>query len=430
MKLQGRHALVLGAGRSGRAAADLLRRRGARVCLYDRDSSALAGLSGDYEVATGDEAPSVDAFDCAVASPGVPVLPHPKLMPEVDLAAIFLQAPVIGITGTNGKSTTTLLIAEMLRASGQSVAVGGNIGTPLCSLVDAEVDSLVVELSSFQLELSRHLRARVAVLLNLAEDHLDRHSDLERYGAAKARLAELQGSDDHLIYNADDAWASATAERSRAQVHPFSTSADDTHNAYCDAGELVIKTAGTPLRMPLDATSASCRHPIANALAASAAAVAAGASADGIAATLRDFRGLEHRHRLIATRAGVDYIDDSKATNPAAAAACLRSQTRPIWWLAGGRNKQLDFSPLAQVVSGVREALLYGEASQALARALGDSVPVRVFPDLDQAVAYASDRARPGEVVLLSPACASFDQFASFEARGQHFARVVGDLSC
>ena len=436
MKLAGRHALVLGAGRSGRAAATLLRRSGARVCIYDRDAAALdelGELGGNIEVVTGDEAPSIDAFDCAVASPGIPVLPHPKLLPEVDLAAIFLRAPLVGVTGTNGKSTTTLLIAEMLRASGKSVAVGGNIGTPLCSLVDAEVDVVVAELSSFQLEYAQRLTAHVAVLLNLAADHLDRHGDLAHYGAAKERLAALQGPDDFLVTNADDAWASAVAKRSVAHQRRFGVQPHAGRSAFCDADAVVFRAepdSGPDLRVPLPTLSPSCRHPIANSLAAGTAALRAGATFAGVSGALQQFAGLEHRHRLIATRSGVQYIDDSKATNPAAAAASLQGQTRPVWWLAGGRNKNLDFGPLAGAVERVREALLFGEAREELAAALGDSVAVQLFPDLDQAVAYAAERAAPGEVVLLSPACASFDQFASFEARGVHFARVVRDLPC
>lgn len=434
MKLAGRHALVLGAGRSGRAAATLLLHSGARVCIYDRNAAALdelGELGGNVEVVTGDEAPSIDAFDCAVASPGIPMLPHPKLLPEIDLAAIFLRAPLVGVTGTNGKSTTTLLIAEMLRASGKSVAVGGNIGTPLCSLVDAEVDIIVVELSSFQLEYAKRLSAHVAVLLNLAADHLDRHGDLEHYGAAKEKLASLQGPDDFLVTNADDAWASAVAQRSVAQQRSFGMQPQAGRSAYCEADVVVFRARqGPDLRVPLSTLSPSCRHPIANALAAGIAALEAGATFAGVSAALQQFAGLEHRHRLIATRNGVRYIDDSKATNPAAAAASLQGQTSRVWWLAGGRNKNLDFEPLAGVVGRVREALLFGEARQELAAALGNSVAVQLFPDLDRAVAYAAERAAPGEVVLLSPACASFDQFSSFEARGVHFAHVVRDLPC
>ncbi len=420
--------LVLGMARSGRAAVELLLRDGARVCAYDRTPQALEGLPASVETICAPTPPSFARFDTVVQSPGVRVDSSAKLVPEVDLAAEFLDAPLVGITGSNGKSTTTVLIGQMLAKSGFATGVGGNLGTPLCALVGRGHARIVAELSSFQLEHARAFHASVAVLLNLAPDHLDRHGTLERYGAAKARLAELQRAEDALVVNRDDAWARSVAEHAPARVFEFSTEQRLTNGAYLDGEELVLALEGrVVLRVPLDALSDASRRPVANALAAALAAQLAGAAPDAIRATLADFEGLPHRVRDVCARAGVRYVDDSKATNPAAAIASLLAQTAPIVWLAGGRNKGLAFGELADAArrARVRQALVYGESAAELERALGDACPVERVGTLAQAVTRAAACARTGDVVLLAPACASFDQFTSFEERGRRFAELA-----
>jgi UDP-N-acetylmuramoylalanine--D-glutamate ligase len=428
LSYSGRNILVLGAARSGRAAVDLLLRAGAHVALYDRNPAALEGLPTAVATHSGPETPSFADFDAVVASPGVPAADDAKLVPEVDLAAELLDAKLVGVTGSNGKSTVTTLIGEILAASGFRTGVGGNIGTALCSLVGQGYQWVVAELSSFQLEHSRALHADVAVLLNLAPDHLDRHGSLERYGEAKARLALLQRDDAWLVTNRDDAWARSVARRSAAQRAEFSTESRVDTGACLDGDSLVVARRGSlRARVPLAELSSASRRPVANALAAAAAADLAGASAASIRDVLARFQGLPHRVRDVATRRGVRYVDDSKATNPAAAVASLLAQTTPVIWLAGGRNKGLSFDELADVArrARVRAAILYGESAGELERALTGSCAVARAVDLADAVSQAAATARPGDVVLLAPACASFDQFKSFEHRGQRFAELA-----
>jgi len=431
MSYAGQSVLVLGLARSGRAAVELLLRAGARVCAYDRKPEALADLPAEVERICAPAPPDFARFDRVVASPGLPLAASVKLVPEVDLAAEFLDAPLVGVTGSNGKSTTTVLIGQILAASGFDTGVGGNLGTPLCALVGRGHARIVAELSSFQLEHARRLHASVAVLLNLAPDHLDRHGSLAAYGAAKARLAELQGAEDQLVLNHDDAWARAVGARAPARVLEFSTEARLRSGACLDGKDLVLAREGQiELRMPLDALSDAARRPVANALAAALAAQLAGATPAAIRATLARFEGLPHRARDVCTRAGVRYVDDSKATNPAAAVASLLAQTTPVVWLAGGRNKGLAFSELADAArrANVRQTLVYGESAAELEVALAGACPVERVSTLAEAVARARSWARPGDVVLLAPACASFDQFTSFEERGRAFAELAAAL--
>lgn len=427
MNYRARNVAVVGMGRSGRSALQLLLRQGARVTAYDRSEAALEGLDARVARISGAALPDLSRFDLAVASPGVAVPPAGNVVPEVDLAAEFLRAPLVGVTGSNGKSTTTVLIGRMLESSGLRTLVGGNLGTPLCDFAERDADWIVAELSSFQLEHARRLRARVAVLLNLAPDHLDRHGSLAGYGAAKARLAELQGERDVLVVNRDDAWARSVAQASRARVLGFSEREELRCGACLRAGRFAVLQDGRVwLELELGALSRASRTPVANSLAAAAAACAAGASADAVAKVLASFEGLPHRAQLVCERGGVRFVDDSKATNPAAAIASLSSQPGPIVWIAGGRNKGLDLGELCAPAARAKAIVLYGEAAPALAQALGR--PTHVHPRLDDAVRAAAALAAPGDTVLLAPACASFDQFRSYEERGDAFARAARAL--
>jgi UDP-N-acetylmuramoylalanine--D-glutamate ligase len=414
-------------GRSGQAAVQLLLRHGARVSAYDRDPATLAALPPAVERICAPALPDFARFDRVVASPGVPLPPGTQALPEVDLAAPHLQAPLIGITGSNGKSTTTVLVGRMLEASGLRAAVGGNLGTPLCALAEQPADWIVAELSSFQLEHAQQLHARIAVLLNLAPDHLDRHGSLAAYGAAKARLAELQDERGWLVAGLDDDWAREVARRSKAAVFGFSRREPLRCGASLRAGALVVAREGrTWLELPVESLSRAARTPVDNALAAAAAACAAGAARDAIARVLESFEGLAHRAQLVHERAGVRFVDDSKATNPAAAAASLAAQTGPVVWIAGGRNKGLDLGALREPAARAKAVVLYGEAAPELAAALGGR-PQRC-ERLEHAVRAAAALAAPGDTVLLAPACASFDQFTSFEERGLAFARAARAL--
>lgn len=435
MNYDGQHFLVLGLGRSGAAAVSLLVRHGATVSAYDRDATRLENLEPEVEVFSGEAPPNFKRFDHVVASPGFPTQPHPKLMPEIDLAAPHIQAPVIGVTGTNGKSTTVVLIGEMLRRSGLSVPVGGNLSEPLCALAELPADRVVAELSSFQLEHARALHLRVGVLLNLAPDHLDRHGTLEAYGAAKAKLITLQHDDDTLIVNLDDPWTRGIGERAVAHTLGFSEQTRLLHGASIDGKDVVLYDEGKEqLRLALDSLAPACRVAVPNLLAAMLAAQAAGGSMEAVRTVCESFEGLPHRAALVCTRGRVRYIDDSKATNPAAAAASLAAQGSNTVWIAGGRNKGLEFTPLVRAARNVRAAILYGEAAAELAAALGGGLPLLQVRSLEEAVAAAAERAQPGDSVLLAPACSSFDQFTSFEERGDRFADVAralpGEAAC
>ena len=302
-------------------------------------------------------------------------------------------------------------------------------GEPLCALVGSNADRIVAELSSFQLEHARRLRVAVAVLLNLAPDHLDRHGTLAAYGAAKARLAELQTPEGTVVYNVDDPWARETAARSPGRRVPFSAERVLSDGAFLKDGTLVVVDDGRFLvRHSVAEISRAARTPVDNALASAAAALAAGASPAEIARVLSRFEGLPHRATPVGERAGVRFVDDSKATNPTAAVRTLESCEDPVVWIAGGRNKGLDLDPLRHVGARVRLAVLYGEAAPELERVLGGALPLAQARTLDRAFAIAAEHARAGEMVVLSPACASQDQFRSFEERGERFVALVRNL--
>ncbi|RMG16124.1 MAG: UDP-N-acetylmuramoyl-L-alanine--D-glutamate ligase [Deltaproteobacteria bacterium] len=440
--LKGRNVLVVGAGRSGRAAAELCLREGAAVTLTDRradehlDLDWAAGRPLTLHLG-GHRLDDFLEADLIVPSPGVPrgisELRRAQeagvpILGEVEIAASFLTAiPFVGVTGTNGKSTTTALLGAILEAAGQAPFVGGNLGRPLAEAVleSRPPKSLAVELSSYQLESTHHLRPDVAVLLNLAPDHLAWHGSFEAYGQAKAKLWQRQGPGDTLVTSADDPAALALAEGAASRLRTFSVEGRDA-DARGEQGLVVVGTrryriGGPALRGP---------HNLANAAAAILAAEALGVAPDAIQAGLDAFRGLPHRLEVVRERGGVSWIDDSKATNVESARTALRSFPGGIVWIAGGRGKGAAYAPLSGLVrERVRVLLAIGEEAPLLLRELGGAVEVaEAAGDLEAAVRRAAALARPGEVVLLSPACASFDQYESYVQRGMHFRRLVEAL--
>jgi UDP-N-acetylmuramoylalanine--D-glutamate ligase len=389
-----KRVVVLGMARSGQAAAALLERHGVEVVQVDRT------LGNDEDVSL------LEGADVLVKSPGVPrdnPLVRAALMPiwsEVELAARFLPNPILGVTGTNGKTTTVEWLGAMFRAAGREVAVAGNVGRAIAG-VDALPEAWIVcELSSFQLEDVHELRPRVAVLINLEPDHLDRHGSFEAYRDAKLRAFENQ-----------------TPEDSAVVPHGF----DDVPGE----GRRVEFAAGDPLPAEPGLPGAHNRE---NAAAATAAARAVGLPDDAIAVALRTFPGVAHRLKLVHERHGVRFVDDSKATNTAAARRALAAYDEPLHVILGGSRKGEPFDELAREVHG--RAYLIGETAGEIAEALERAgVPYVQCGDLAAAVAAAAEAARPGEVVLLSPACASYDQFRDFEHRGEEFRRLVQNLS-
>lgn len=458
-------ALVYGLGASGKAASRLLLSLGVSVVGVDSRAEAdleLADLRAaeGFELRAGGEPEAlppdlVDRLDGVVVSPGVP-LEKPLLedarrrgvpvLAEVELAFPYLDGEVVAITGSNGKSTTTALAGAMLREAGFDAKVCGNIGPPLSAEVDVARSGArrpgrvyVVELSSFQLAGIERFHPRAAAFLNLAPDHLDRHGGVEAYAAAKRRIFENQGrfedSGDVAVVNADDPVTRETAVRSRKRLFSLTGEvADGCFARGAGAERVVIERAvgagGGAAETELFRASDSPLpgdHNLANAMASALLARAMGASADDCRRALAGFRGLPHRMERVAEAAGVTWYDDSKGTNPAATVGCLRGfADGTVHLILGGSDKGSDFRELTDAVAAkARRVYLIGETAPKIEAALAGAVPAVRAGTLDRAVAEAAEAARPGEAVLLSPACASFDQFHDFNHRGDEFQRLV-----
>lgn len=438
--------LVVGAGRSGLAAAALCAARGARVTITDkRDASALAaslaGLPPDIaRELGGHRRETFVSAELIVLSPGVPDIPElaaargagVPITGELELASRFVDAPTIAITGTNGKSTTTTLVGEMMRATGRPTFVGGNLGQPLAEAVSTPAAGpngfCVVEVSSFQLETAETFRPRVAALLNITPDHLDRYPDMDGYAAAKARIFAAQGREDFAIVNLDDPRAARAAEGIRARVVGFSLTERLPEGACLASDALVLRLpdGGRTERYPAALPSLVGRHNQANALAALLAARLAGATPDEARAGLLAFRPLAHRMELVGDDGAIAYYDDSKGTNVDAVVAALDGFPRPVVLIAGGRDKGGDYAPLAARLQRVgRAAVLIGEAADKIAAALAGRITIERAADLDAAVDAARRLAQPGDAVVLSPACSSFDMFRDYAHRAEVFRAAV-----
>jgi UDP-N-acetylmuramoylalanine--D-glutamate ligase len=450
-QIAGRKIVVVGLGKTGLSCARWLHQQGAEVAVVDSRPTppALAQLQQelpDVAVLLGsfEQAP-LDAADEIVVSPGV-ALTTPALqraaergtaiIGDVELFARVSDRPAIAITGSNGKSTVTTLVGQMLRHAGIDTAVGGNLGVPVLDLLRADADWFVLELSSFQLETTSSLALRAATVLNLSADHLDRYPNLAAYGAAKARIFAHA---DRAIVNHDDPVAAALAAAVADQVG-FSLGAPGGERDYGlrkHGGELWLARGERPL-LPSREVRVPGRHNLANALAALALAEAAGVAPDAACEVLRVFPGLPHRSELVAERRGVRWINDSKGTNPGATLAALAGiagagddPTAPgrAVLIAGGEGKGADFSGLAPVVRDcARAVVLIGRDAPLLERALGDAAPLHRATTMQDAVHIAARLAEPGDAVLLSPACASFDMFDDYQARGRAFAAAVAEL--
>ncbi|HUX68533.1 MAG TPA: UDP-N-acetylmuramoyl-L-alanine--D-glutamate ligase [Terriglobales bacterium] len=453
MELNGKRVLVVGMAASGMAAAEFLRRRGARVVISEmRPAAELRAeifqlLQTGVAVETGGhrERSFLDA-DLIVVSPGVPAdLPLLKraraqaipVWGEIELASRHLRGMVVAITGANGKTTTTSLTGELLAASGRRVQVGGNIGTPLISLVDSSSDDCVnvIEVSSFQLETVESFHAHIAAVLNLSPDHLDRHGSMEAYAAAKQRIFRNQTAADYAVLNPNDAWCRQFAANLASQPVWFAPFALERQTGACVRGGEVVWMRGgqaTPI-LPVAEIPLRGAHNLENVLAAVAMAclVAGEEAAPALAQTVRSFRAVEHRLEFVAQVGGVDYYNDSKATNVDAAIKALEAFGQGVWIILGGKDKGSDYSALAPLLEArARGVLLIGAATEKIAAQLGPAgLALTRCGTLDQAVATAAERAQPGDTVLLAPACASFDQFQNYGHRGQVFKQLVAGLA-
>lgn len=431
MDLAGRSVLVLGLGRTGRSAADFCVRHGARVTIADERTAPAPGdeLPEGVELRLGLPFPDPAGYELVVPSPGVPAARYAerarRVAGDIELAGAALSVPIVAVTGTNGKSTTVTLLAAMLRAAGWRAEAAGNLGTPALSLVGRPLDCAILEVSSFQLEAVEHFRPHVAVWLNLTPDHLDRHGSVAGYTAAKRRLFEQQTTEDWAVVNDDDPLVRAATRDLKARRLAFRTRGPVEQGASLDGSSVLLATPGGTRRIQLDGAlpGGVDRE---NVLAAIAAVQALGADPERALTALASYTGLPHRCERVGPFAGVCFVNDSKATNVGAAIRALERFEAPVLWIAGGRDKGLDFAPLAEAARGrVRCAWLIGEAADALEAALAGQVPTRRAESLEQAVREAADEAKASETVLLSPACASYDQFQSFEERGDRFRQAA-----
>lgn len=436
--LEGKRAIVVGLGASGRAAAELLLARGAEVWGVDDtpwESLPSAVRQLPLQDFTGEKKESVPwtEVDWIIVSPGVPPFPAldqaeaagVEVIGEVELASRYLEVPLLAVGGTNGKSSATTLLGHLVEAAGYRAFVGANLGEPACDAPDQKPDLAVFEVSSFQMERLRHFRPKIAILLNVSEDHLDRYPDYAAYCAAKGNCFQNQTSEDVAIAPTDDPECLRQVARGQGRLITFGEGGD-----YFLNGPVIVERA-TGERFSLEQADLYGRHNHLNAAAAVAAARALGVSSEDVAEGIRRFRALPHRMALAGRYRGVCFYDDSKATNVGAAVTALRGLTEPQGVLvAGGRDKWGSYEPLVEALREKgRGVVLLGEAADRLAQAIGSTVPVEKARSMADAVVRAYRMARTGDAVLLSPACSSLDMFKSYAERGDRFTEAVQNLS-
>lgn len=449
MDIQGKNALVVGLARSGLTAARWLSEHGVVVTVTDmRPPSAfskeipeLLHRKVGLELGLHQESTFLRQ-DFVVISPGVPAdLPVLNLarqkgipvVPEIELAGWFLKGRLAGITGTNGKTTTTALLGKILEASGFPTFVGGNIGVPLLLAVDRDPPASIVvsELSSFQLETIDSFRPHVAVLLNLSPNHLDRHPNFEAYIAAKARIFSNQTQDDYAILNADDTNVMSLVPSIRSQKVFFSRQKELPNGVFVSRGQILYRVQNLEVAL-MKTTDVRLRGEfnLENVLADAAAACVLGAEFTSIRRAVREFGGVEHRLEFVREVRGVDFYNDSKATSVDAAAKALSTFESGVHLILGGKDKGAPYAPLRSLLKDrVREVLVIGAAQRRIVSELSGAAEIVEAGDLETAVRTSVDQAKPGDVVLLAPACSSFDQFENFEHRGQVFKALVEKLA-
>ncbi len=460
MNLEGKHIAVVGLGVTGEATAGFLHRRGAAVAVFDDSISERLKKVADRLAAEGIEvrlggsgAVALEKADMIVLSPGVPHTLAPferarkrgvPVLGEIELASRFIESPVAAVTGTNGKTTVTTLLGEMLERSGFKTFVGGNIGNPLIEYADSEqkADRVVLELSSFQLDTIDSFRADVAVLLNVTDDHMDRYPDFKAYSDSKARIFENQTAADFAVLNGSDPVAKNMAAGIGSRKLFFSR---ESANGGEVENDFAVVRAGTgsegprmkirfggrkSLDLDMSVFTPVGIHNLENAAAAALAALAAGGTPEGVVSALKNFKALPHRLQRVASVRGVEFVNDSKATNTDAAVKAIETFGRPQIVIMGGRDKDGDFGALKEIVGKrVRLLVLLGEASEKLEGVLTGCAPIVTASSMQDAVNKAFEAAAPGDVVLLAPACASFDMYENYKKRGEDFGRAAGLLA-
>jgi UDP-N-acetylmuramoylalanine--D-glutamate ligase len=447
MDVKGKRVLVVGLGKSGIASALFLADRGARVAVSDTKSAeelhheipllldhgivVEAGYHGER---------TFKEQELIVISPGVPA-DVPQLLQarqagipvigEIELAARFLKGQIVAITGSNGKTTTTTLAGDIIAASGRQTLVGGNIGTPAISFVESATDDswIVLEVSSFQLETIETFHPKIAVVLNVTPDHLDRHHTFEKYAAAKSRIFENQTSSDFAVLNADDDNCVAMADKTKAAVYWFSRQRAVENGAFVGGDNVVWRDAGNEQTiMPVSEISLKGAHNVENVLAGVCAGILAGVDPADIRRAVANFKAVEHRLEYVATIRGVQYYNDSKATNVDATIKALESFPGGIHLILGGKDKGSDYSELNPLLEKrVKRVYTIGSAAVKIESQVKGTQVIGAGT-IDNAVRRASESAAPGDIVLLAPACASFDQFVSYEHRGRVFKDLVKQM--
>jgi UDP-N-acetylmuramoylalanine--D-glutamate ligase len=447
MDVNNKRVLVVGLGKSGVASALFLKAQGARVTVSDTKTPDQLQeeipklLDEGIAVETGGHGErAFQGQDLIVVSPGVPADAPPlvqaralgeKVIGEIELAAQFFPGRIVAITGSNGKTTTTTLVGEILTSAGISTVVGGNIGTPAITLVPGATSETVavLEVSSFQLETIQTFRPWIAVVLNITPDHLDRHRTFEAYTNAKARIFENQRAEDFAVLNADDPATAGLADRTRAHVFWFSRKKEIEQGAYVHDGRILFRDAKGQREMMLASEiPLKGSHNVENVLAAVCAGVLAAVPAERIRQAVLGFKAVEHRLEYVATIRGVEYYNDSKATNVDATIKALESFPANIHLILGGKDKGSDYTVLNDLLrQRVKRIYTIGAAAAKIeSQITGEIVHAET---LENAIQRAHEEAKPGDIVLLAPACASFDQFRSYEHRGKVFKEVVGKLN-
>lgn len=446
MELKGKKVLVVGLGRSGLSAALFLRRQGAQVTVSDvRSAEALANElpqlleAGVMVEAGGHGLLTFRRQDLIVVSPGVP-LQTPELaqvksfnlpvIGELELASRYLKGSILAITGSNGKTTTTTLAGEIMSAAGIPTAVGGNIGRPVIDMVEESREDgwSVLEVSSFQLETTEEFHPRVSVILNITPDHLDRHGSLTNYALAKERIFARQTGADFVVLNADNPRAAEAAQRAPSQVYWFSRLQPVSLGCWVENEWIVFRREGGEVEkvMPVASIPLKGKHNLENVLAAVCATHLAGAPIASIRSAVEAFRAVEHRLEHVATINGVEYYNDSKATNVDATAKAIESFPGNIHLILGGKDKNSDYSELNELLRArVKAVYTIGSAAEKIASHIRGTVPIFPVETMENAVSRAAESAKPGDVVLLAPACSSFDQFENYEHRGRVFKELV-----
>jgi UDP-N-acetylmuramoylalanine--D-glutamate ligase len=451
MELKNKRVLVVGLGKSGKSAALFLRDHGARVTVSDvRSAEALAGeipalLDAGIMVETGGHGLlTFRRQDLIVVSPGVPYdTPELKqvrsfglpIIGELELASRFLQGQIVAITGSNGKTTTTALLGKIFADAGGPTLVGGNIGTPVIDLIAQSTPQTtsVLEVSSFQLETVVEFCPHIAVVLNITQDHLDRHGTFENYAAMKARITAQQTPEDFLVLNAEDKPTQMLAARTKAQVFWFSGRRPVKQGAFVHRERIVFlprEGAKPEPVMPLAEIPLKGAHNVENVLAAVCAARLGGVSAESIGASVTGFKAVEHRLEFVGNMRGVAFYNDSKATNVDATKKALEAFAGGVHLILGGKDKNSDYTELADLLRArVKTVYTIGSAAEKIERHLAGVVKIVSAGTLDAAVRQATQLAVVGDVVLLAPACSSFDQFTSYEHRGRVFKELVKGLA-